>query len=145
MNAICLFVGRISIKICAALANSGFSFFVGARGCTRITLNVTRLSGAHAASKLSPYIIVLCVRVCAPSFLSGERRSEINVVQRSVTQHAVVFAKLYFIYIAATHSPALRCVNRIMNKYLLHYVDRVTSTLNSFKNNPEIVNINLSL
>lgn len=119
MQRVYLSVGRVSIN-----SRLVFSFFVSARGCTRITLNVTRLSGAYAASKLSPvYNCAVCARIRSV-FSVGARRSEINVVQRGVIQRAGVSAKLYFIYIAAARN-LLRSVNRNMNKYLLRYVEIV--------------------
>lgn len=115
-SATYLFVGRI-LLIRNMLAQPAFSFFVSARGCTRITLNVTRLSGAHAASKLSPvYNCAACARMHFV-FLS-EWRSEINVVQRGVIRLAGVSAKLCFIYIAAAWCSLPRSVNRNTNKYL---------------------------
>lgn len=106
------------------LAQPAFSFFVTARGCTRITLNVTRLSGAHAASKLSPvYNCAACARMHFV-FLS-EWRSEINVVQRGVIRlGAGVSAKLCFIYTAAACNPP-RSVNRNTNKYVSGYIKTI--------------------
>lgn len=99
---------------CPLIRGRVFSFFVRARGCTRITLNVARLSGGiRRPANYRRYIIVLCARVCAlplPVFSPPlARRSEINVVQREALCGAaarVSLAKLCFIYIAP---PAIRC------------------------------------
>lgn len=59
------------------------------RGCTRITLNVTRLSGAHAASKLSPvYNCAACAGIRARSFCRSGDAGEISVVHRGALYDA---------------------------------------------------------
>lgn len=92
---------------------SRFSLVRADGGRTRITLNVTRLSGAHVASKLSPvYNCAACARIYALRLSVGARRSEINIVQRGVTRR--VSANICFIYIAAA-CILLRSANRNMD------------------------------
>lgn len=113
----------------AALANSGFSFFVSARGCTRITLNVTRLSGAHAASKLSPvYNCAVCARM--RSVFSVWRTTQRNQrrTERRYTACRRICEIILHLYCRHAYRP-LRSVNRIMNKYLLHYIEMIERRL----------------
>lgn len=86
-RATCLFVGRIYHQFATV-----FSFFVSARGRTRITLNVTRLSGAHMRpANYHRYIIVLRVRAYTlPSFSVRARRA----AKSTSSQRGVIYASL---------------------------------------------------
>lgn len=77
---------------------SRFSLVRADGGRTRITLNVTRLSGAHVASKLSPvYNCAACARIYALRLSVGARRSEINIVQREALHGA--YLRMYASFI----------------------------------------------
>lgn len=100
----------IHILIRTALASSGFSFFVSARGCTRITLNVTRLSDMRGQANYRRYIIVLCVLrlFCR----DGDAAKSTSYREESL-RSMLSYLRNYTSFVLP-----LRPVNRIANKYL---------------------------